>query len=309
MSTDSSPPPLSRTLLRIAIITVFTAVCVVGAISFVHYYMNAMLARSAKEIDQPDPTQKKPFEGPDTVFMEDMTWMEVRDAMKAGKKTVLIPSGGVEQCGPYLVMGKHNYVCKVTMDAIARKLGDALVAPIIPFVPEGDIDPPTSHMRYAGTMSLTEDTYQALVREICLCCKTHGFENIVLLADSYGNQAGMEAVAKELNARWVGGKTRVYYIREYHDSGDSSLTWLAQEHGIEERPDWLHDNFAVTATLMTLGPEKVRLNERIAAGKDRINGIKLTPAENTIAWGKRVIEYRADIAVKAIRAAEKAREP
>src|SRR5579872_2586575 len=162
----STPPvPLSQTLTRIAVIIAFTTLCASAAIAFVHYGMNAMLARSAREIDQPDPEQKKPFDGPDTVFIEDMTWMEVRDAMKAGKKTVLIPSGGVEQCGPYLVMGKHNYVCKVTMDAIARKLGDALVAPIIPFVPEGDIDPPTSHMEYAGTMSLTEDTYKALVRE------------------------------------------------------------------------------------------------------------------------------------------------
>ena len=295
---------LSQTLTRIAIIIAFTTACASAAIAFVHYGMNAMLARSAKEIDQPDPTQPKPFDGPDTVFIEDMTWMEVRDAMKAGKKTVLVPSGGVEQCGPYLVMGKHNYVCRATMDAIARKLGDALVAPIIPFVPQGDIDPPTSHMRYAGTMSLTEETYQALVREICLCCRTHGFENIVLLADSYGNQDGMEKVAKELSERWTDGKTRIVYIRAYHDSGDSANQWLAREHGIEQTPEWLHDNFGVTATLMALDPAKVRLNERIAAGKDRINGIKLQPAENTIAWGKRIIDYRADLTVKAIREAQ-----
>lgn len=304
MSTPDAPTPLSQTLLRIAVIVAFTTACASAAIVFVHYGMDAMLARSAREIDQPDPDQRKPFDGPDTVFMEDMTWLEVRDAMKAGKKTVLVPSGGVEQCGPYLVMGKHNYVCRVTMDAIARKLGDALVAPIIPFVPQGEINPPTSHMRYAGTMSLTEETYRSLVREICLCCRTHGFENIVLLADSYGNQDGMEKVAKELSERWAGEKTRIFYIRAYHDSGDSSNNWLAQEHGIEQRPEWLHDNFGVTATLMALDPAKVRFHERVAAGKDRINGIKLQPAENTIAWGKRIIEYRADLTVKAIREAE-----
>lgn len=305
MSTPAAPAPLTQTLTRIAVIIAFTTACASAAVAFMHYGMNVMLARSAKEIERPDPDQPKPFDGPDTVFIEDMTWMEVRDAMKAGKKTVLVASGGVEQCGPYLVMGKHNYVCRATMDAIARKLGDALVAPIIPFVPQGEIDPPTSHMRYAGTMSLTEETYRALVREICLCCRTHGFENIVLLADSYGNQDGMQKVAEELSKTWAGGKTRIFYVGAYHDSGDSSNDWLAREHGIEQRPDWLHDNFGVTATLMALDPAKVRLHERIAAGKDRINGVKLQPVDNTIAWGKRIIDYRADLTVKAIREAEK----
>ena len=81
------------------------------------------------------------------------------------------------------------------------------------------------------------------------------------------------------------------------------LQELTQEHGIEQRPEWLHDNFGVTATLMALDPAKVRLNERIAAGKDRINGIKLQPVENTIAWGKKIIAYRADQTVRAIRKA------
>src|SRR5262245_43351355 len=93
----------------------------------------------------PNPNAPRPIEALDTVFIEEMTWMEVRDALKAGKTTVLIATGGVEQNGPYLATGKHNYVLRATTEAIARKLGNALVAPIVAFVPEGDIDPPTSH--------------------------------------------------------------------------------------------------------------------------------------------------------------------
>ena len=89
----------------------------------------------------PDPNTPRPIEAVETVFVEEMTWMEVRDALRAGKTTVIVPTGGVEQNGPYLATGKHNYILRATTEAIARKLGNALVAPIIAFVPEGDIDP------------------------------------------------------------------------------------------------------------------------------------------------------------------------
>ena len=127
--------------------------------------------------------------------------MEVRDALKAGKTTVIVPTGGVEQNGPYLATGKHDYILRATTEAIARKLGNALVAPIVAFVPEGDIDPPTGHMKYPGTISLTEDTYERLLTDICACFRTHGFEHIVLIGDSGGNQKGMKAVAARLNAQ------------------------------------------------------------------------------------------------------------
>src|SRR5262245_80940 len=140
----------------------------------------------------PDPNSPRPIDAVPTVFIEDMTWMEIRDAMKGGKDTVIIATGGIEQNGPYLVAGKHNIVLRATTEAMATKLGNALVAPIIGFVPEGDIDPPTEHMKYPSTVSLTEGTYERLLSEICSCYRTHGFKNIILIGDSGGNQAGMK---------------------------------------------------------------------------------------------------------------------
>src|SRR5580704_8078517 len=167
----------------------------------------AFLAYAQKAMT-PDPNAPRPIEALDSVWIEELTWMEVRDALRAGKTTVIIPTGGVEQNGPYLATGKHNYILRATAEAIARKLGNALVAPIVAFVPEGNIDPPTSHMKYPGTISLTEETYERLLTDICACFRTHGFENIVLIGDSGGNQKGMKAVAAKLNAKWAGGKTR-----------------------------------------------------------------------------------------------------
>src|SRR5262245_54292089 len=122
----------------------------------------------------PDPNTPRPIMTHDSVWIEELTWMEVRDAMRAGKDTVVIPTGGVEQNGPYLAAGKHNYVLKATAEKIARKLGDALVAPIVAFVPEGDIDPPTAHMKYPCSISLTEETFRRLLVDICASFHAHG---------------------------------------------------------------------------------------------------------------------------------------
>jgi len=246
----------------------------------------------------PDPNSPRPIDAVDSVFIEELTWMEIRDAMKAGKTTVIIPTGGVEQNGPYLATGKHNYVLRATTEAIARKLGNTLVAPIVPFVPEGDIEPASQHMRYPGTISLTEETYHRLLVDICASFRAHGFAHIVLIGDSGGNQDGMKAVAAELNSRWAGGKSRVHFIPEYYDYAGVEK-WLVKE-GIKQTPEGYHDDFAITAQMMVVDPSTVRMKQRIAAGKFRINGIDLAPAAKAIEWGRKIVDYRAGITVQAI---------
>src|SRR5262249_17289857 len=262
-----------------------------------------LLARPEKPHPlNPDPNGPRPIAA-DTncVWVEEMTWMEVRDALKAGKRTVIVPTGGVEQNGPYLATGKHNVVLRATAEAIARKLGNALVAPIVPFVPEGDIDPPTEHMKYPGTISLTEDTYERLLTEICACFRTHGFAHVILIGDSGGNQTGRKAVAEAPDAKWKGGKTRVHFIREYYNY-PAVTKWLEQQ-GIKQVSEGIHDDFAITALMMTVDPTTVRMQQRLKAGKFRINGVELAPAEKTIAWGKKIADFRAEATVRAIRKA------
>lgn len=248
----------------------------------------------------PDPKGVRPIAAVDSVFIEDLTWMEVRDAMKAGKNTVIVSTGGVEQNGPYLVTGKHNVVLRGTTEAIARKLGNALVAPIVPFVPEGDIDPPTVHMKYPGTVSVRESTYEALLADICESFRTHGFEHIVLIGDSGGNQTGMKKVAKALNAK-PRGNSRVHYIPEYYDF--ASVAKFLEQNGIKQTPEGLHDDFGMTAMMMAVDPNSVRTKQRIEAKKFRINGVDLAPMQKTIEWGQRIINFRADAAVRSIRKA------
>ncbi|MGH9844458.1 MAG: creatininase family protein [Blastocatellia bacterium] len=252
----------------------------------------------------PDPNTPRTIEALDTVFLEEMTWLEVRDAMRAGKTTVIVSTGGIEQNGPYLALGKHNVILRATTEAIARKLGDALVAPIVPFVPEGDIDPPSGHMKYPGTISLSQNTYKLLLTEIAESMRVHGFKHIILIGDSGGNQKGMEEVARELSGKWAansGSKTTIHFIPEYYNY-PAVQNWVGQQ-GIQQVDEGLHDDYAISALMMTVDPGTVRMKQRIAKGKFSINGVNLAPAKKTIEMGRKIVEYRAQVTVAAIKKA------
>jgi creatinine amidohydrolase/Fe(II)-dependent formamide hydrolase-like protein len=257
------------------------------------------LARARSQAASPGLNAPRPIDAFDSVFLEQLTWLEVRDAIRAGKTTAIIPTGAIEPNGPYLALGKHNYVLQATTERIARKLGAALVAPIVPFVPGGDIDPPSGHMRYPGTISLQQSTFRLLLTDIARSLKTHGFTRIILIGDSGGNQDGMRDVAEALSAEWKGSGNTIHFIPEYYDN-PRWKRWL-EGHGIHEVDEGLHDDVRHSAIMMVVDPSTVRMEQRLEAGLFSINGIPLAPAERTIELGNSLIDYQADVTVEAIR--------
>lgn len=247
---------------------------------------------SGPSLDEP-----RPIEAVDSIFIEDLTWMEVRDAIRSGKTTAIVASGGIEQNGPYLVTGKHNVVLRGVTEAVARKLGNALVAPVLKLVPEGDFDPPTGHMRYPGTIGLTQETFKAVLRDVASSLKASGFEHIVFIGDSGGNQAGMKEVAEELAKKW-GGRPGVHFIAEFYDY-PGLQKWL-EEQGYPQVDQGIHDDFGITSIMMSVDPETVRYSQRVAKGLDSINGVRISPLEKTRDVGRSAVEWRASVTVRAI---------
>jgi creatinine amidohydrolase/Fe(II)-dependent formamide hydrolase-like protein len=233
--------------------------------------------------------------------MEEMTWMDVRDALRAGKTTVIISTGGMEPNGPWLVTGKHNYVLRANCDAIARKLGNALCAPVIAYVPEGRIDPPNSHMTSPGTISLSEATFKSLLTDIVHSLKQHGFRTIVLIGDSGSNQGPQRAVADSLTSIWK-GEPVVAHIQEYYDY--ASVARHMSTRGIPEgTSDGLHDDPIITLNMFITDPRSVRFDERRGAGKATINGFLIADRERSTALAREIVEFRATQTVEAIKRA------
>src|SRR5271167_369238 len=102
-------------------------------------------------------------QAPDSVFLEELTWTELRDLVKSGETTIIVPIGGTEQNGQHMALGKHNRRVHLLSEKIARSLGDALVAPVIAYVPEGGVNPPTEHMRFPGTITVPDDVFEKTI--------------------------------------------------------------------------------------------------------------------------------------------------
>ncbi len=239
-----------------------------------------------------------PLPAPNTVWMEEMTWMDVRDALAAGKTTAIITTGGMEPNGPWLVTGKHNYVLHTNCDAIARKLGNALCAPTIKFVPEGRITPPSGHMTSPGTISVQESTFRALLTDIVHSLKAHGFTNIILIGDSGGNQNGQRAVADSLTALWKGAPV-VAHVQEYYDY--ARVTEHMKSRGLTSgTSDSLHDDPVITLNMLIDDPKSVRYDERVKANLATIDGVSIADRARALALAREVVEFRATFTVEAI---------
>lgn len=244
------------------------------------------------------PAAANPLPAATTVWLEEMTWMDVRDAVKAGKTTIIIPTGGVEPNGPWLVTGKHNYVLHTNCEAIARKLGNALCAPIIKLVPEGNIEPPSGHMTSPGTISLREETFQAVLADVVTSLKQHGFTNIILIGDSGGNQRGQRAVADSLTGIWKGTPV-VAHVQEYYDYAGAQAHMKAKGL-VDGAPDNLHDDPVIALNMFIDDPKSIRYDERVKAGKATINGVSLADRKKATEWAKEIVAFRAQVTVDAI---------
>jgi len=239
-----------------------------------------------------------PLPAPNTVWIEEMTWMDVRDALAAGKTTALIATGGVEPNGPWLATGKHNYVLRANCDAIAHELGDALCAPIVKLVPEGNIDPPSSHMTSPGTISMRQETFEAMLTDVVHSLKMHGFRTIILFGDSGGNQTGMRNVAEKLNAMWDG--TIVAHIPEYYDYATVSQ-YMAFRGYEGTESDGLHDDPVITMNMFADDPYSVRWAERVATGNAMINGVDISDRVKSLEIAREIVDFRARETARHIR--------
>lgn len=259
-------------------------------------------AQARREAEMAAP---RPIPAMDSVWMEELTWMEIRDAIKAGKTTGMILTGGVESNGPYLATGKHNYILKATGEAIARKLGNALIAPIVTLEP----GQPDSNRVAPGSVFLSPETYRSVLADMATSLKSMGFKDVVLIGDSGGNQTPMKDVTSMLNAKFKGASARFHFVPEYYNYPDVRRFVKASGYPEQIDPeasqgsDQIHDEFGIDALMMVTDPKTVRLEQRIPLKKTTINGVSLLPVEKTIAFGKKIVELRAKATVDAIQKA------
>ena len=239
---------------------------------------------------------------PETVWLEDLTWTELRDIVQGGTATVIIPVGGVEQSGPALALGKHDARAKVLAERIARALGHTLVAPVVAYVPEGNVSPPTAHMRFPGTLTVPPDVFRATVASIAASLKLHGFRTILLLGEHGSYQGDLATVAADLNRRWTGTPARAHFVPEYYRAATSGYASVLRDHGYSTEEIGTHAGVADTSLTMAVAPGSVRL-DRLKAGTelDAAHGVYGDPRRSSAEVGQLGADAVVNETVTAVR--------
>lgn len=244
-----------------------------------------------------------------TVFLEELTWTELRDRVQAGATRIIVPIGGTEQNGPHMALGKHNLRVRALSEKIARTLGQTLVAPVLAYVPEGGLAPPSGHMRYPGTLTIPDDTFRIIVEYAARSLRLHGFRDIVLLGDHGSTQASQRAVAARLNREWAGTPVRVHAIEEYYRASDEGFREVLRRRGYRPEEVGSHASLADTSLMLAVDPHMVRM-DRLGPGTGLHggNGVDGDPSRSSAALGQVGVDAIVSQTVEAVRKAITSRQ-
>ena len=241
---------------------------------------------------------------PATVFVEELTWTELRDAIHAGKTTIIVPIGGTEQNGPHMALGKHNARVKVLAEKIARELGNALVAPVIAYVPEGNVNPPSEHMRFPGTITVADATFETMLASGARSFKLHGFRDIVFIGDHGGYQKVLQSAAATLNREWAATPVRAHAIVEYYRVTNTTYVDALKKRGFTADEIGTHAGVADTSLTLALAPDMVRTDRLAGTSKPAVSdGVYGDPRRSSAEVGQLGVDAIVAATVAAIRQA------
>lgn len=241
---------------------------------------------------------------PEAVEMKDMTWVEVRSSLQAGYSTVIVPTGGIEQNGPHMILGKHDYLVSYAARQIAKELGQTLVAPVISYVPEGDYDPPTGHMKYPGTLGVTETVFAGVLEGVARSLKAAGFKTICFIGDHGQSQPVQADVAARLTREWEKAGVRVVQVTSYY--AVPAQTKKLQSEGFSLEQIGQHASVIDTSELMAVNPKGVDLARYSRSFlPQEHDGVYGNPTRSTQALGANLIRMRIEAAAAQIRAIAK----
>lgn len=187
------------------------------------------------------------MDSPDTVALAEHSWPEVEAALEAGTTTVVLPLGATEQHGPHLPVDTDTRLATELAERVARRLGDALVAPAIP------VGPSEEHAAFPGTVSVSPDTLDALLRDYVDSFERQGFERVVVLPGHGGSFPTVDAAFPELARETDVDVVAVTGLRRYMDLLQDGL----RAAGVDVDEPVVHAGASETAMVLAVAPDLV----------------------------------------------------
>ena len=222
-----------------------------------------------------------------SLYVEDLTWPELREAIAKGKTTALYYAGSTEQNGPHMALGKHNFIARHVAGRIAQELGNALAYPVLPFAPTGG-----ALAKFPGTVNVSDGTFAAVASEVALSALAAGFRDVVLMGDHGGGQDALKKVAQDLRAR------RVHYAGDVYFKSAGQVRKHLEAKGL---PRGEHAGIEDTSELMFLDRDARWVRRDKLARGDTASGVDGDPREASAELGRLFIDFKVRAAIEQIR--------
>jgi creatinine amidohydrolase len=238
--------------------------------------------------------------------LEKLTWPEVRSEIDGGRDTIVVAFGAVEQHGHHLPLGTDAFFGDELSLALAERL-DAFRAPTV------RVGCSRHHLAFPGTMSIEEETFQALVGDIVRGWAGHGFKRIVMLPTHGGNFAPMAGALEKLEP--IEG-VRIVAITDLGLLVQATLG-LGAELGVPAEEGGIHGGEWETSMMLELRPELVKMDRAVAgytgdfqSGFERFlgegvqaisgTGVFGDPSHASAEHGRRYVDRLIDLAAELV---------
>jgi creatinine amidohydrolase/Fe(II)-dependent formamide hydrolase-like protein len=210
-----------------------------------------------------------------------------------------------------MVLGKHNVRVRVIAGLIAQRLGNAVVAPVLQYVPEGAITPPEAHMRFAGTISISGATFESLLESSAKSFKQHGFRDIIFLGDHGGYQKNEVSAAQRINKTWgADSSVRATALTAYYDAAQKPFNAVLRSKGYTDQEIGTHAGLSDTSLTLATDRTLVRTDALAAAAQGGVpQGVYGDPRRSSAELGQLGVQLIVDASVRAIQDAVKQHAP
>ncbi len=179
-----------------------------------------------------------------------LTWPQVQAEITAGRENVVVALGATEQHGRHMPLATDALIG----DHLARLIADRLDAFLAPTLRVGCSE---HHVGFAGTMSLSEETYGAIIRDLVSSLVRGGFRRIVLVPTHGGNFAPLAAGIAKLDdsvRERVVALTDLAVLFQIAEMGE-------REFGVPLAEGGLHAGEWETSLMLAIHPDLVRMEQ------------------------------------------------
>src|SRR5690349_18209492 len=114
--------------------------------------------------------------GPAERRLERLTWPELERLLARGVRTAVLPLGAMEQHGCHLPFATDTWIADALAERFCARVEEAIACPAVPFGCS------TEHMAFPGTLSLSTATLSAVLTDLLVSCRRHGFERVFLFS-------------------------------------------------------------------------------------------------------------------------------